>query len=182
MASVIRSVAEKAVIHQIHPISRAFVSRNGDALALKTEGINILAMASHRNILDIDRLHCNNIHTMAERYGIEAASRVIVKEMTEVFKVYGIVIDPRHLTLIADYMTFSGTYRPFNRIGIESSASPLQQMSFETVMTFLREAILSGKHDDVSNPSARLVVGKPTAVGTGLFGLRSQIKPFMVKN
>jgi len=61
-----------------------------------------------------------------------------------VFKVYGIVIDPRHLTLIGDYMTFSGVYRPFNRIGIESSASPLQQMSFETVVSFLRDATLSG--------------------------------------
>lgn len=182
MASVIRDVAEKSVIHQTSPISRAFVVRTGDSLALKTEGINILAMASHRNILDIDRLHCNNIHTMAERYGIEAASRVIVKEMTDVFKVYGIVIDPRHLTLIADYMTFSGTYRPFNRIGIESSASPLQQMSFETVVSFLREATLCGKHDDLTNPSARLVVGKPAAVGTGLFGLRNQLKSFKVKN
>jgi len=65
--------------------------------------------------------------------------------MTDVFKAYGIVIDPRHLTLIADFMSFSGTYRPFNRIGIESSASPLQQMSFETVVTFLRDATLAGK-------------------------------------
>jgi DNA-directed RNA polymerase I subunit RPA1 len=67
-----------------------------------------------------------------------------LQEMTDVFKAYGIVIDPRHLTLIADFMTFLGTYRPFNRIGIESSASPLQQMSFETVVTFLRDATLTG--------------------------------------
>ncbi|CAL8145005.1 unnamed protein product [Orchesella dallaii] len=182
MASVLRDVCEKATIHQIPNISRAFVVRNGDELFMKTEGINILAMASYRHLLDLDRLHCNNIHTMAERYGIEAASRVIVKEMTNVFKVYGIVIDPRHLTLMADYMTFSGVYRPFNRIGIESSASPLQQMSFETVVSFLREATLSAKHDDLSNPSARLVVGKPAAVGTGLFGLRNYVKPFRVKS
>lgn len=182
MASILRDLCDKSVIHQTAYINRAFVVSSGDSLSLKTEGINILAMASHRNILDIDRLHCNNIHVMAQRYGIEAASRVIVKEMTDVFKVYGIVIDPRHLTLIADYMTFAGVYLPFNRIGIESSASPLQQMSFETVVSFLRDAALSGKHDDLSNPSARLVVGKPTAVGTGLFGLRNKIKPFKVKN
>jgi len=69
---------------------------------------------------------------------------IFPQEMTDVFKAYGIVIDQRHLTLIADFMTFSGTYRPFNRIGIESSASPLQQMSFETVVTFLRDATLTG--------------------------------------
>ena len=61
------------------------------------------------------------------------------------FKAYGIVIDPRHLNLIADYMTRSGVYRPFNRIGIADSTSPLHQMSFETVVSFLREATLAGK-------------------------------------
>lgn len=182
MASVLREVSEKAVIHQTPNISRAFVTRTGSSMSMKTEGINILAMAQFRHLLDLDRLHCNNIHVMAERYGIEAASRVIVKEMTDVFKVYGIVIDPRHLTLIADFMTFSGAYRPFNRIGIQSSASPIQQMSFETVVNFLREATLTGKHDDLSSPSARLVVGKPAAVGTGLFGLRNKMKPFRVKS
>jgi len=70
--------------------------------------------------------------------------------MRNVFKAYGIVIDPRHLSLIGDYMTFSGVYRPFNRIGIESSASPLQQMSFETVVSFLREATLSGMYIFIS--------------------------------
>lgn len=146
MSSILRSVAEKAIIHQVPNITRAFLVK--PQMILKTEGINILAMAEHRDVLDLSRLHCNNIHTMAQHYGIEAASRVLVKEMTDVFRAYGIVIDPRHLTLIADYMTFSGTYRPFNRIGIESSASPLQQMSFETVVTFLRDAALTG-----TNPS-----------------------------
>jgi len=42
MASVLRDVAEKATIHQVPNISRAFVVRNGDNLSLKTEGINIL--------------------------------------------------------------------------------------------------------------------------------------------
>jgi len=36
-------------------------------------------MAAHRDLLDLNKLHCNNIHTMAENYGIEAASKVLVK-------------------------------------------------------------------------------------------------------
>ena len=40
-----------------------------------------------------------------------------VREICTVFKPYGIDVDKRHLTLIADYMTFDGTYKPFNRIG-----------------------------------------------------------------
>ena len=41
-----------------------------------------------------------------------------------VFAAYGIAVDPRHLSLIADYMTFLGSYRPMNRIGIDSSPCP----------------------------------------------------------
>jgi len=36
-------------------------------------------MAKHRDILQLNKIHCNNIHTMAEHYGIEAGARVIVK-------------------------------------------------------------------------------------------------------
>ena len=61
-------------------------------------------------------------------YGIEAANRTLVREIVNVFYPYGITIDPRHLTLVADFMTFDGTYKPFNRIGIENNPSPLQQV------------------------------------------------------
>ena len=60
------------------------------------------------------------------------------------FAMYGIGIDYRHLSLIADYMTFEGRYMAFNRAGIESNASPLQKMSFETTMLFLRNSIIDG--------------------------------------
>ena len=80
-------------------------------------GANIEAMFAHENILDLKKLHCNNIHDMAQYYGIEAANKTIVYEIVNVFSAYGITVNPRHLSLIADYMTFDGTYKPFNRIG-----------------------------------------------------------------
>lgn len=41
---------------------------------------------------------------MLQHYGIEAARDNIIKELCAVFSVYGITIDHRHLSLIADYM------------------------------------------------------------------------------
>merc|ERR1719495_143650 len=144
-------------------------------MILKTDGINIDAMFHHDNILDIKKMTCNNIHDMAKYYGIEAANRTIVKEITAVFNVYGIEVDKRHLSLIADYMTFDGTYKPFNRIGIENNPSPLQQMTFETAIGFLRSATLGGKCDTLDSPSSRLVVGKPCHGGTGTFDVGSNL-------
>ena len=39
----------------------------------------------------------------------------LVKEISSVFGAYGIDVDARHLTLIAEYMTQHGNYRAFNR-------------------------------------------------------------------
>lgn len=87
------------------------------------------------------------------------------------FKVYGIAVDYRHLSLIADYMTFEGSYKPFNRIGIEGNSSPFQKMSFETTMHFLKNATISGDHDPIKSPSACLVTGRVVHGGTGCFEL-----------
>ena len=61
------------------------------------------------------------------------------------FAAYGIGVDYRHLSLIADYMTFEGIFKPFSRLGMESNVSALQKMTFETTMSFLKEATLYGK-------------------------------------
>ena len=39
------------------------------------------------------------------QYGVEAARTAITKEIQSVFAPYGISVDYRHLSLIADYMT-----------------------------------------------------------------------------
>ena len=67
-------------------------------------------------------------------------------------------------------MTQSGGYKAFNRMGIvKEQASPLAKMSFETVMGFLREAVLDGEMDDLKGPSSRIVMGNHVKTGTGAF-------------
>lgn len=48
-------------------------------------------------VLDLRRLYSNDIHAMANTYGIEAALRVIEKEIKDVFAVYGKQNMPAHL-------------------------------------------------------------------------------------
>ncbi|KAK6050021.1 hypothetical protein COOONC_12474 [Cooperia oncophora] len=66
------------------------------------------------------------------------------KEMNSVFAVYGIEVSKRHLSLTADYMTFTGQIAPFNRGAMSASSSPLQKMTFETTMAFMKESLLHG--------------------------------------
>ena len=128
-------------------------------------------MIKNFNILDASKLYLNDIHLMAAKFGIEAAS----KARQLVFHAYGINVDYRHLSLIADYMTFEGVYRPFNRIGIKANASPLQKMSFETCLQFFKDAYLLNQHEDLKSPSARLVTGRMLNVGSGLCELLTKL-------
>lgn len=66
--------------------------------------------------------------------------------MKNVFGGYGIEVDNRHLSLVADYLTYTGTYRAFNRTAMEATASTLQKMSYESTTKFMRDAILHGSY------------------------------------
>lgn len=40
-------------------------------------------------VLDVNRIYSNEVHAMANTYGIEVALKVIEKEIKDVFAVYG---------------------------------------------------------------------------------------------
>uniref|UniRef100_A0A8D0GCB4 DNA-directed RNA polymerase subunit n=1 Tax=Sphenodon punctatus TaxID=8508 RepID=A0A8D0GCB4_SPHPU len=181
LSSLVMSLAQNTVIHETKGITRCFLNETtnkmgGMELVLNTEGINLPELFRYADVLDLTRLYSNDIHAMAHAYGVEVALKVLEKEIKDVFAVYGIVVDPRHLSLVADYMCFEGVYKPLNRCSMQSNPSPLQQMTFETSYKFLKEAAMLGAHDELRSPSACLVAGKVVKGGTGLFELKQPLK------
>ncbi|XP_032517861.2 DNA-directed RNA polymerase I subunit RPA1 [Danaus plexippus] len=172
LSQALRDAAKNSVIYEIKNIKRAITNKEKDVLYLKTEGINIVQMSKYSHLLDLNKLYTNDIHAIANTYGIEAANKVIIKEIQNVFNVYGITVDPRHLTLVADYMTYNGIFEPMSRKGMEASTSPLQQMSFESSLIFLKEAVLNSKKDFIRSASSCLMLGQPCRAGTGSFSLQ----------
>nr|XP_011458916.1 PREDICTED: DNA-directed RNA polymerase I subunit RPA1-like isoform X1 [Fragaria vesca subsp. vesca] len=145
--------------------------------ALQTAGVDFATLWKLQDVLDVNYICSNNIHAMLNTYGVEAARETIIKEISNVFKVYGISVNIRHLSLIADYMTHSGGYRPMNRFGgIAESTSPMNKMSFETASKFIQEAAYHGEKDDLETPSARTCLGLPVKVGTGCFDLMHKME------
>lgn len=176
MGALLDHEARKTYIHRVGNIQRALIVDDNDAKSrgsnclkmIKTEGVSLLSLVRFNHIIDLNAIYSNDIHAIANTYGIEAAAQAIRREMANVFAVYGIQVDSRHLSLIADYMTYSGYIRGMNRMSMEASASPFQQMSFESTLRYLRQAALLGFHDDIKSPSAALVFGRPTRGGTGI--------------
>lgn len=177
LSVLVQEVARLSAVSEVRGLKRAFLVNNPrDGLVLKTDGLNIIEMFKYTELLDLNKLYSNDIHAMAEIYGIEAAVRVLVKEIQDVFKVYGITVDPRHLMLIADFMTYSGVFLPMSRTGLDNNPSALQKMSFEAPVGFLKKSLWLGKSDPLESPSSRICVGRPCKIGTGAFQLRHQLQ------
>ncbi|KAI3471379.1 hypothetical protein Pfo_030743 [Paulownia fortunei] len=144
--------------------------------AVKASGVDFKSFWEMHDDLDLSRLYSNNINAMLNTYGVEAARATIIREVKQVFDIYGVKIDFRHLSLIADYMTHTGGYRPMSRHGsISESLSPFLKMSFETASKFIVEAASHGLTDNLETPSSRICLGLPVKMGTGCFELMQKL-------
>ena len=171
MVDIVEKTAAKTLVRSKKGIDEAFVNEeDGRGLCLQTAGVNFEEIWK-LDCVDHNRLVSNHIWAMRNAYGVEAARTSIVGQIKSVFGAYGIEVDPRHLSLIADYMTFDGGYKAMNRIGMEQSSSPFLRMSFETTCHFLKDAAMASECDDLSSPSANIVLGRPVKHGTGSFSL-----------
>lgn len=171
---LVEDLLKSVLVRSTRRITSAVVVSPGKGRKLpsvQTAGVNFAALATIDDTVDLRRVTSNDVNAVLQFYGVEAARATIVSEIRSVFGVYGIQVDHRHLGLIADYMTHEGGYKPLNRSGIESCASPLLKMSFETTMKFLHDATIHGEQDNITSPSASIILGKPPRCGTGMFEL-----------
>ncbi|GBE80006.1 DNA-directed RNA polymerase I subunit rpa1 [Sparassis crispa] len=179
LVGIVEKTCVKTVIREIPGITDCFKSKedgkNGETLyKLTTNGSNLsglwqFACSDVESMIDEDGIYSNDIHAIMYAYGVEAARATILREIAGVFAVYKIDVDVRHLELIADYMTFDGGYKPFNRKGISTNPSPLLKASYETTAAFLSDATLHGDFDDLTTPSGNIVIGRLNSSGTGVF-------------
>ena len=169
MVGLVEEAANKTVVRSLKGIDEAFINdEDGRGKCLQTAGCNFEVLWRLENV-DHKELLSNDIWAVRCAYGVEAARRTIVDQIRGVFAVYGISVDPRHLSLIADSMTFDGGFKAMNRVGMITSSSGFLKMSFETTANFLLEAALNNHAEALMSPSANIVVGNPIKHGTGAF-------------
>ena len=123
---------------------------------MTTQGVNGLATKT------------NSVMEMREVLGIEAARTTIVNEIKEVMG--DMDIDPRHMQLLADVMTYKGEVLGITRFGLSKMRdSVLQLASFEKTPDHLFEAAWHMKKDKIEGVSECIIMGQSMSVGTGAF-------------
>jgi DNA-directed RNA polymerase I subunit RPA1 len=174
MVDLVEKAASIILVRSRKNIEGAFINEEPKrGRCLQTAGINFEEIWELDTVKH-DELIANDIWAIRCAYGVEAARGSIMGQIRSVFGAYGIEVDPRHLSLIADYMTYDGGFKPMSRIGMEECNSTLLQMSFETTAHFLKKAAMSNKIDNLQSPSANIVLGRSIRHGTGAFSLLSK--------
>ena len=176
LKNILNIVLKKINIKSVKNIKKCYLlDRKGNSgekeYSIQLEGFNFDEITKYSDLVDINHISTNDIGGVLSIYGIEACRSAIVKEIVNVFDVYSIKVNKRHLGLIADYITFQGKYRSFSRVGISYSSSPLLKMTYETTLQFLMEACETKSIDKGNTPSSRIMLGRPPKCGTGAFDI-----------
>ena len=110
----------------------------------------------------------NSVMECRDVLGIEAARTTIANEIGAVMSYLG--IDPRHMELLADVMTYKGEILGITRFGLAKMRdSVLQLASFEKTPDHLFDAAAGMKKDRIQGVSECIIMGQTMSIGTGAF-------------
>jgi len=135
------------------PVS-VLVEGYGFKACMTTEGVNGV------------RTRTNSVMECKDVLGIEAARKTIIDEISSVMG--GMDIDPRHMQLLADVMTYKGDVLGITRFGLAKMRdSVLQLASFEKTPDHLFAAAVGMKRDRIEGVSECIIMGQSMGIGTG---------------
>lgn len=114
----------------------------------------------------------NHVLEVNEILGIEAARGSIIREIEYTMSNHGMSVDPRHIQLLGDVMTYKGEVLGITRFGLSKMRdSVLQLASFEKTTDHLFDAAFFMKKDKIEGVSECIILGQTMRVGTGAFKL-----------
>lgn len=144
-----------------------------------TKGNNFLKLMAIPH-LDRTLTVSNNMWNIYHNMGIEATREFLVQEFSSIIASDGAYINPCHVTLLVDIMTFSGTIVSISRYGMKNDQfGALAKASFEESLdNFLKAAFFSEK-ERTTDISASIICGKRSNIGTGLCDLHLDLSKML---
>ena len=141
---------------------------------LLAEGTDLQSVMSTPGVV-AEKTTSNHVMEGLTALGIEAARETIIREIQYTMGSHGMVIDYRHVMLLADCMTSRGEVLGITRFGIaKMKDSVLMLASFEKTTDHLFEAAIRRRTDEIEGVSECIIMGIPMPTGTGLFRVLHQ--------
>jgi DNA-directed RNA polymerase subunit A" len=160
----------------IDGIERAIIRKTDAGYVIFTEGSNFSRIMEHAQV-DRTRTSTNSIEEIYQVLGIEAARAAIIREAKNTLEEQGLIVDIRHLMLVADIMTNDGEVRAVGRHGISGKKySVLARAAFEITAQHLLNAGIRGETDTLDGVAENIIIGQPVTLGTGAVTLEYAIQ------
>ena len=159
---------QEIYVNGIKGIKQVLPVKKGDEYIVVTAGSNLRDVFK-LEFVNPDKTTTNDIFEIERILGIEAARQAIIDEVTKVIDEQGLNVDARHIMLVSDIMTTSGTVLGVNRYGIvKEKPSVLARASFETPIKHIMNASISGEVDYLRSVIENVMINQVVPVGTGL--------------
>ncbi|VAH68470.1 unnamed protein product [Triticum turgidum subsp. durum] len=178
----LKSMLPKVIVKGIPTVERAVVNpvkgrdKTIERYNLLVEGTNLLAVLGAPGV-DAMKTKSNHIMEVNQTLGIEAARRSIIDEIQYTFESNNMIIDLRHMMLLADLMTYKGEVLGITRYGIaKMKSSVLMLASFEKTSEHLFNASYAGREDQIDGVSECIIMGIPMQLGTGILKVRQRLE------
>ncbi|MEM3948094.1 MAG: DNA-directed RNA polymerase subunit A'' [Zestosphaera sp.] len=147
---------------------------------LITSGSNLDAVLKVEGV-DPKKVRTNSVHEIEGVLGIEAAREALMREIKNTLNEQGLDVDLRHVMLVADMMTKSGSLRPIGRHGVVGEKpSVLARAAFEVTVKNLFDASIKGEADQVVGVAENVIIGQLAPIGTALVELK--MNPTKIKS
>jgi len=171
----VKEKLKELIVAGVKGIPQVVITKNGKDYVILTSGSNLADIREVKGVSK-DKITSNDIHDVNAVLGVEAARRTIIDEIRNVIESQALDINERHLSLIADAMTSSGTVKGVTRMGIiTEKASILARATFETPDKQFVNATLKGTKDELTSVIENILLNQPIPVGTGLPGLLVEV-------
>ena len=178
LEEVVLPKLEDILICGIPKIKAIYFKKEDDEWLVETDGSNFQQLLGMPEI-NRKKLLSNNMWDIYHNLGIEAAREFLIQEFLNVVSSDGTYINIRHVALLVDIMTFSGSITSISRYGMKREQSgPLAKASFEESLDNFLKAAVYGEVETVQGVSASIMCGKRAQIGTGICEIIPDISKF----
>ncbi|EDO16069.1 hypothetical protein Kpol_1016p9 [Vanderwaltozyma polyspora DSM 70294] len=176
----LRRALPQIVVNGLPDIARAVINiRDDGKRELLVEGYGLREVMCTDGVIG-SKTTTNHVLEVFSVLGIEAARSSIIGEIDYTMSNHGMSVDPRHIQLLGDVMTYKGEVLGITRFGLSKMRdSVLQLASFEKTTDHLFDAAFYMKKDAVEGVSECIILGQTMSIGTGAFKIlkSTEIKP-----
>lgn len=166
----LKEKAKESYVHGIRDIRQVLPvkSQQSGEFMIITAGSNLKQVLKMKDI-DAEKTTTNDLFEIQNVLGIEAARQAVINETQKVMRDQGLDVDIRHIMLISDMLTATGTIKGITRSGITGEKeSVLARASFETPIKHFINASLQGEKDKLNSVIENVMINQAVPLGTGL--------------